>query len=406
MSVSLNATSPSTSPIPVVMNVSPNQSGNIERSTCAPAVANPYPAPVASISKSIEIGDANISLIDLDAIQRAEGAERKRLIKQFGDALKEVGFLAVKTSETFSSLIEAVNMQMRSYFGQELQDKMRDWHNNNGQTGFSPQGTETAAGAKKADLKETYFIPPNFSNWPDGMKMEEFRATMGVYHKELTGIASQLMGYIGEYVEESTEPVSQSMEAATNLLRLAYYPAARENDDPEAVWAAAHEDLNALTLLPPSEVPGLQLLSKEGHWLSVNAPKGYLIVNTGEQVELKTAGLIKATRHQVLNPGGIYARSPRFASIFFASWSNEFPLSPFEGCLKQMTSKMPEGEKAAYKAQFPNVNVQENLLSRLIEMGAIPNPDEALVRSLRDKGILKKPPVKLIDRFPFLAENL
>ncbi|MGE5196313.1 MAG: 2OG-Fe(II) oxygenase family protein [Anaerolineae bacterium] len=208
------------------------------------------------------------------------------------------------------------------------------------------------------------------------------------------------MVYLTEYLEEPTEEVAKSVSSAYNLVRLAYYPAPTE--DLEAVWARAHKDLNCITLLPPSTIPGLQLQTKEGEWKAVNVPQGYLIINTGEQLQLKTAGMIQATLHQVINPGGKYAHQRRFASIFFASWSPDFSLSPYQSCIDKMTIKMSEPEKENYLKQFPDITVQENLSSRLIEMKTIPNPEESLVLELRRKGLLRTPPQDLIDRFPHI----
>lgn len=372
------------------------------QSSIAPACVNPYPAPSAASSYSaLAVGDANIPLIDLEAIQSSSGAARTELIRGFGDGLKTVGFVAVKMSEALSALVPRVNSEMKSYYARSTEEKLKDWHNNFGQTGFSPQGLETAAGAKKADIKETYFIPPNFDRWP--ADADGFCETMSAYHIELTKVASQVMSLVCEYVGESTESVANSMDSGGNLIRLAYYPAPKDSDDPGAVWAAAHEDLNGITLLPTSEVPGLQLKSKEGEWLAVNAPQGYLIVNTGEQLQYKTAGEIQATRHQVLNPGGIYARQARYASIFFASWSDDFSLRPFDSCLQRVTADMPQAEEQEFLKLYPDVTVEEFRTSRLIEMGSIPNPSEELVRSLHGKGLLRKPQDKLVAQYPFLA---
>jgi len=158
--------------------------------------------------------------------------------------------------------------------------------------------------------------------------------------------------------------------------------------------------LNALTLLPPATEPGLQLLDKQGRWKSVSVPPGYLIVNTGEQLEMKTAGKIKATLHQVMK---LEDDAPkRLASVFFASWSKEFRLKPFDSCVEEMTKGMSEPEKAAYLSKYPDVNVNENLLSRLIEMRTIRNPEEALVRDLHGKGLLRAAPTELKSKYPDL----
>lgn len=371
--------------------------------TQVPSHLTKVPAPQTNELKTnpatLSIGSqqATIPLIDLEAIAAAKGTERQVLIKRFGDGLKEVGFIAVK-AESLTPLIEMVNREMALYFHQPLEKKLEDWHNNNAQTGFSPQGKETAAGAKKADIKETYFIPPNFKQWPKNRP--DFQKVMQEYHNQLTEIAAQVMGLLAEYLNEPTEDVSKSMSAAHNLLRLAYYPAPKPTDDPDAVWASAHEDLNSITLLPPSTVPGLQLLTKNNEWMPVTVPQGYLIVNTGEQLQSKTAGLIKATKHRVLNPGREYSLRERFASIFFASWSSNFSLKPFESCAKKVTEKMSKSERKAYLKKYPDVSVHDNLISRLIEMGTIPSPSEEQIKDLRAKGLLQRPPQKLIEKYP------
>lgn len=372
------------------------------QSSIAPAEKREvFVAPTLAISKkALEIGDAVIPLIDLDAIANAQGNERKVLIEQFGNGLKDVGFIAVK-ADFLVDRISSVNSEIEKYFSQDVSEKMKDWRPSC-QSGFSQQGRETAANAKKADIKETYFIPPGFTEWPS--YRQEFKETMRAYHAELTIIATQVMAYIAEYLNEPTEDVAKSVSSACNLLRLAYYPAPKPTDDLEAVWAAAHEDLNALTLLPPSTVPGLQLLTKDGEWKSVNVPQGYLIINTGEQLQNKTAGMIQATRHRVVNPGGEHARQCRYASIFFASWSPEFSLAPFTSCVDKMTENMTEDQRREYLKQFPDVNVQENLLSRLIEMRSISDPSEELVSGLRKKGLLQQPPEELVKRFPALFD--
>lgn len=343
------------------------------------------------------IDDANIPLFDLAAITASTGQERLKQVEAFGNALKEVGFVAIKAEE-ITPLIEKVTAQMDHYFSQPHVKKMEDDHNNNFQTGFWPQGFETAAGASQADNKETYFIPPNFQRWPSFSNLEEqeaFKNVMEEYQRILTVYAARCMGLIAEYLGEPTEDISQSMISAHNLLRLAHYFATDSN----APRAGAHYDLNCLTLLPPATGPGLQLRDKIGNWKSINVPKGYLIVNTGEQLAKKTAGKIKATLHRVIKPENEKV-AKRLASIFFASWSTSFSLKPFENCVIEMTKGMSNEEREEYLKTYPDVSVMENLLSRLIEMGSILEPREELVKDLHAKGLLKQPPKALKQKYP------
>ena len=354
------------------------------------------PTPANLLLKPTAVLDiADIPLIDLESISEKSLRERQAIIKQFGDGLRDVGFVAVKAHIDLS-LIDRVNRIMMDYFAQKIEEKEKDIHDNFGSTGYTRNGDETAAGVKKADLKETYFIPPNFQRWPE--KLPEFKPVIQAYQAAMTQITAPLMEFVAEYLNEPTEEISTTMNSPNTLLRLLYYPAPKPTDDPEAVWGAAHEDLNALTIMPPSTIPGLQMLTKDGKWKSVIVPPGYLIVNTGEQLQMKTAGLIKATRHQVLNPGGEYARAERYTSILFASWSDDFSLKPYESCIRKVTAGMSEEIKTAYLQQYPKVevSVKDNLESRLIEQMTIMNPTEERVKDLRSKGLLRQPPEYLV----------
>ncbi len=296
-------------------------------------------------------------------------------------------------------------------------EKEKNIHGNFGQTGYA-KATETAAGAKTADNKETYFVPPpkNFDKWPENFP--EFKEVMTEYHNEYTRICATLMGMIAEYLKEvdEVEDVSKSVQSATNLLRLAHYFAPTPSDDPDLIWAGAHYDLNLLTGLIESEVPGLQLktaeltedemkrlnITEEELWAHVQIPRGHIIINTGEMLEMKTAGLMKARKHRVKNPGGDHIYSERFSTPFFASWSSNYRLKPFHSCVQRATRGMTPEQKAEYLKFYPDVTVEENLTSRLIEMNTIKNPSREQVQRLRSIGLLRQPTDDIKKQYPDL----
>lgn len=352
--------------------------------------------PIIPTESLLNLQNALIPLFDLDAIDQMSGPARAEHVQKFMETLEDIGFAAVK-AESLTPLIAHVEEVMQAYFNRSLEEKMQDWNENNS-LGYSQRGRETAAGSQVADLKETFFVPPGFTKWPK--EMPQFEKAIEPYRQRLMEIAVQVMRIIAEGVNEPSEDVAESMQTAYNLLRLAHYPARKNGDDLNAVWAAPHEDLNAITLLPPSKVPGLQLMTKQGEWKAVSVPEGYLIVNTGEQLERKTAGYIRATRHQVLNPGGHYAQQSRYASIFFASWPPAFSLSPFKSCKERLFTDPKVSDKEACLHKFSNVSVQDNLDSRLIEMGTIANPSQEMVARLRGLGLLQQPPKALRELYP------
>lgn len=50
-------------------------------------------------SSTVCFDDANIPLFDLAEIISSKGQERSRQVEAFGDALKEIGFVAIKAEE-------------------------------------------------------------------------------------------------------------------------------------------------------------------------------------------------------------------------------------------------------------------------------------------------------------------
>jgi isopenicillin N synthase-like dioxygenase len=108
------------------------------------------------------------------------------------------------------------------------------------------------------------------------------------------------------------------MDGSTRtLLRVLRYPPLPDHVPEGAVRAAAHEDINLLTVLPASDQPGLELLGTTGDWHAVPCDPGSLAVNGGEMLDLATGGYYPATTHRVVNPTGEAATRSRMALPLF-----------------------------------------------------------------------------------------
>ena len=67
-------------------------------------------------------------------------------------------------------------------------------------------------------------------------------------------------------------------------------------------WAAAHEDINLLTILPASDAPGLQVQAKDGEWLEVKANQNQVIINIGDMLQEASEYYFPSTSHRVVTP--------------------------------------------------------------------------------------------------------
>jgi isopenicillin N synthase-like dioxygenase len=69
-----------------------------------------------------------------------------------------------------------------------------------------------------------------------------------------------------------------------------------------AVRAAAHGDINLITLLMGASAEGLEVLRRDGKWIAITALPDQIIVNVGDMLDRLTNHNLKSTIHRVVNP--------------------------------------------------------------------------------------------------------
>ena len=121
-----------------------------------------------------------------------------------------------------------------------------------------------------------------------------------------------------------------------------------------AIRAAAHEDINLITILVAANGSGLQLLDRDGQWLAIETNPENLIVDAGDMLARLTNGIIPATTHRVVNPDG--PNVSRYSMPFFMHPHCEAVLSCLPSCVGD-------------GAQFPDITAGEFLSQRLREIG-------------------------------------
>jgi isopenicillin N synthase-like dioxygenase len=92
---------------------------------------------------------------------------------------------------------------------------------------------------------------------------------------------------------------------ATNFgLRLNYYPPISEQDDGSGAGRLlGHEDIDLFTFLPAPTIEGLQVLNRRNmKWIRLHAPRGTVILNTGDYIQRITNDLLPSTTHRVSKP--------------------------------------------------------------------------------------------------------
>ena len=90
--------------------------------------------------------------------------------------------------------------------------------------------------------------------------------------------------------------------------------------------AAAHEDINLITLLAEGTTGGLELLARDGSWIPVRSMRGQLVINAGDMLQRATHGRLRSTTHRVTNPAG--PNVSRYSIPFFTHPRPEVMLEP------------------------------------------------------------------------------
>jgi isopenicillin N synthase-like dioxygenase len=106
-------------------------------------------------------------------------------------------------------------------------------------------------------------------------------------------------------------------DSPSTLLRILHYPPLPEHFPDGAIRAAAHEDINLITLLPAATATGLEILDNQGNWHEVPCAMGDLVVNVGDMLQLASQGYYRSTTHRVVNPVGALARRSRYSMPLF-----------------------------------------------------------------------------------------
>ena len=251
--------------------------------------------------------------------------------REFVRSLHETGFAVLKNHPVSGQLLESIYRGWRSFFdSDEKQDFLFDPENRDGtQQGYHPsEVSETAVGHTVKDLKEYFHVVPG-CRVPPALEREIFE-----YRDAAFELGKQLVGWLQTYapsevMAEISEPLTAMLCSQASLLRLLHYPPLTGDEEPNAERAAAHEDINVMTILPVAEQPGLQVKDKQGNWVDVASVRGELVVNSGDMLKEMTAGFYPSTTHRVVNPvgDGTFANVSRISIPFFLTPRPEVVLS-------------------------------------------------------------------------------
>jgi len=277
---------------------------------------------------------------------------------ELGRSFAEYGFAIVRDHGIPADLIARAEEMSRAFFALPEQVKLA-YHvkGQGGARGYTPFGIERAKDADVHDLKEFWHVgrtlPPGHllesmmqpNVWPT--EVAGFRETFEELYAAFEETGGRILAAIALHLDLPEHWFDATVEDGNSVMRLLHYPPVPPEAE-GAIRAAAHEDINTITLLLGAEEAGLELLASDGNWLPVSPPEGALAVNIGDMLQRLTNGRLRSTTHRVINPIGERARHARYSMPFFLHFRPDFLIEALPQCLEDGSGKEPESPITAH----------------------------------------------------------
>ncbi|WP_300674233.1 2-oxoglutarate and iron-dependent oxygenase domain-containing protein [Soonwooa sp.] len=312
----------------------------------------------------------NIPSVDLRDFLSDDPIRKQKFVNEIGKAYEDIGFVALKGHFLDDQLVENLYSEVRNFFNLPLETKAKyEIPGIGGQRGYVSFGKESAKGRTTGDLKEFWHFgqyvennPKLEAEYPKNVMVDELpkfnKVGKEAYQKlEKTGI--YVLRALAIYLGLDEFYFDNYIKNGNSILRPIHYPPIQ--DEPkDAVRAAAHGDINLITLLMGAQGKGLQVQNHKGEWIDAIAQDDELVINVGDMLSRHSNNKLKSTIHQVVNPPRELWGTSRFSIPFFMHPISEMPLNVLENTIDD------EHPKA-----FEDITAGEFLTERLIELGLI-----------------------------------
>lgn len=269
---------------------------------------------------------------------RAFDADFAAFARGLGASFERYGFAVVTDHGLPQDRVAAALDAARRFFALPDAAKQRYVTGVGGQRGYTAFGRETAKGSSAHDLKEFWHVgreppPPgglaSRNVWPD--EIAGFRAELGWLYGALDALGGKLLQAIAVQLGLPRGWFDDKVDQGDSILRLLHYPPA-DFDGPH-IRAAAHEDINVITLLLGAEEAGLEIKDRDGRWLPAAPPPGALVCNIGDMLQRLTNNRLPSTSHRVVNPPPERRGVARYSSPFFLHFNPDFEIRTLPSCV-------------------------------------------------------------------------
>ena len=308
-----------------------------------------------------------IPSVNLQDFVSGDETRKQKFIKEIGSAFENIGFVALSGHFLSDELVESLYGEVKQFFG--LSDDVKSKYEIEGiggQRGYTSFGKEHAKGRTAGDLKEFWHFgqyvennPKLEAEYPENVtvsELPEFNKVGKETYQQLEKTAKYVLRALALHLGLEETYFDDFIKNGNSILRPIHYPPIT-SEPKDAVRAAAHGDINLITLLMGAHGKGLQVQNHKGEWIDAIAKPDQLMINVGDMLSRLSNNKLKSTIHQVVNPPRELWGSSRYSIPFFMHPISEMPLNCLENCVDEANPK-----------QFDDITAGEYLHERLVDL--------------------------------------
>ena len=294
--------------------------------------------------------------------------DKKKFVDQIGKAYETIGFVALKGHFLDDALVDNLYSEVKKFFDLTTEQKQNyEVPGIGGQRGYVSFGKESAKGKKEGDLKEFWhfgqYVENNLELEKEYHKnievkeLAEFNTVGKQTYQMLEKTAKYVLRALAIYLDLDEYYFDNYIHNGNSILRPIHYPPIKEAPK-NAERAAAHGDINLITLLMGAQGKGLQVQNHEGEWIDAIADPDELMINVGDMLSRHTNNKLKSTIHRVVNPPPEKWGTSRYSIPFFMHPISAMDLDVLDNCIDDENPK-----------QFEDITAGDYLNQRIKELG-------------------------------------
>ena len=202
---------------------------------------------------------------------------KQKFVDEIGKAYETIGFVALKGHFLDDTLVDRLYSEIKKFFDLPTAQKQNyEVPEISGQRGYVSFGKESAKGRKEGDLKEFWHFgqyvqdnPELEAEYPKNIEVRElaeFNKVGKEAYKMLEKTAIYVLRALSLHLGLDEFYFDPYVHNGNSILRPIHYPPIKE-EPKNAERAAAHGDINLITLLMGAQGKGLQVQNLDGEWI-------------------------------------------------------------------------------------------------------------------------------------------